>query len=984
MDGAPSRPSLLVGRTSEQRYLAEVLKSTASGQPCAVVVHGEAGAGKTRLVREACDLSSAEVQMLWGTCVHFGEASVPFAPVTGAIQSWMERADAQERAEVLSGAGELGTVLPVLGTSDSAGSGRLLPLIDLVFNRLADKRPTVVVIDDLQWADRTSLDVLAYLITGFRRQRLALLATCRDEHRGEGHPLHGWLADMRRMPLFSDIHLDRLDLTETETQIQGLLGRGVDIELAAQVHERSAGNPYLTELLVGPLSGDETELPAAAPAALRDALLASWHGLSAEARQATRVLAVGGRPADVELLAGVAAAHGVEPGLLPGCLTEAQDHGVVRFAQDGRPWFRHPLLAEVLYDAMPPADAARVHATYVRVLQSLPVSAPGRAADLAVHNRRAGSADETYRWSVAAADQAAVLRAAGEEAVHLERACSLWDEVSPDVRGPASENVDLLRRASEVCGRVGRVATAIDLAGQALELVDADQDPLLKSTLLLARRRLSLPRPALAKAVDSELIEALRLTEAFPDSSERAQALAALAVAEQWDSLYSDAVAHANEAVLVARRSGSVLALAVALSARALAHVFTDGRSLADAEEAERLARSCGSTEWLVDAATWRVHSLTGLGRTDESTTVALSVFEEVRETGSGYLLAGLGTMGLLDLGRWEECRRVLRTALAARPGGRPGASIRLTAAQLAIRQGRLREARLHVDRAFEVMSGDFTGLRGLLTLVHAEVLIESGEPQQALRWLQRDLLVPEGVATTVDDDRLPSFANAAAEAAQAARDVGDDEGVAWAIAALDDLLDKWPTTPYSEERLDPEDAAVLKAVFEAEVARCKGEPHQAELWQRVIDTSRVAGFPWDQTVASVRCAEAMLAAGAPASEASGLLRDAHRHATALGAEPLRHKVETLARLARVDLREPMPLGNETDPPAALAGLTAREREILAFLVAGRSNGEIARALVLSIKTVSVHVSNILRKTGTSSRVEAAALAERLGATRRS
>ncbi len=978
MGAAQMRPNRLVGREVEQRLLAEALRGTAGGGPCAVVVHGEAGAGKTRLVREVCG-ELTDVQVLWGTCVHFGEASVPFAPVTGAIQSWLAQADAQVRSEVLAGAGELATVLPALGGTGSGEPGRLLPLIDLVFNRLADRRPTVVVIDDLQWADRTSLDVLAYLITGFRQQRLALLATCRDEHRGEGHPLHGWLADMRRMPLFSEIHLDRLDLAATETQIQGLLGRAVDIELAAQVHERSAGNPYLTELLVHGLSGNEPELPATAPALLRDALLASWHGLSASARQATRVLAVGGRPADVGLLTGVAAEHGVEPALLPDCLVEAKDQGVVRPDDQGRPWFRHPLLAEVLYDAVPPTERQRIHATYVRVLESLPADVPGRSADLAIHNHRAGRVGETYRWSIAAADQAAALRATAEEAVHLERACSLWDKVSHDIRGPETGRLDLLRRASEICGRTGRLNTAIDLAEQALGLVDPASDPLLTSMLLLARRRLSLPRPALAKAVDPELLEAVRLTEPYPDSPERAEALAALAVAENWDALDTDAEAHAEQAVLVARRSGSTLALAIALSARALVHVFTVGDSLTDAEEAVRLARSCGSIEWLVDAATWRVHSLFGLGRNDESTTAALEVFEEVRGTGSGYLLAGLAALGLLDGGRWDECRDLLRTALAARTGGRPGASIRLAAAQLAVRQGRLPEARQHLDRAFEEISGDFTGLRFLLANVRGEILLASGEPHQALQWLEGEFVVRDGAATSVNEDNLPVFATVAAEAAQAARDAGDAVGVTRAVAALDDMLDRWPLAPFSEDRPDAADEAMSRALLAAEVARCKGEPDQADLWQQAADRCQAAGFPWEEAVSSLRCAEAMLAGGAPASGVSDLLRKTHRRAVELGAEPLRLKVEALARLARVNLREPVVVaGGSGDPPAVLAGLTGREREILSFLVAGRSNGEIAKELVISDKTVSVHVSNILRKTGTSSRVEVAALAERL------
>jgi len=201
------------------------------------------------------------------------------------------------------GVGELGTLLPAMGDARPAEPGRLLPSIDLVINRLADRGPTVVVVDDLQWADRTSLDVLAYLITGLRDQRLALLATCRDEHRGEGHPLHGWLADMPRMPGFTEIHVDRLDLSGTEAQIQGLLGRAVDIGFVAGVQERSNGNPYLTELLVRGLSGAEKDLPATTPAALRDALQATWHSLSPTARQATRVLAVAGRPVDFEVLA---------------------------------------------------------------------------------------------------------------------------------------------------------------------------------------------------------------------------------------------------------------------------------------------------------------------------------------------------------------------------------------------------------------------------------------------------------------------------------------------------------------------------------------------------------------------------------------------------------------------------------------------------------------------------------------------------------
>lgn len=168
---------------------------------------------------------------------------------------------------------------------------------------------------------------------------------------------------------------------------------------------------------------------------------------------------------------------------------------------------------------------------------------------------------------------------------------------------------------------------------------------------------MSLPPTELTAAVDAELLEAVRLTEPFPDSPERAQALAALAVAEHWDFLDTSAWAHAEDAVSVARRSGSTLALACALSARALAQPYSVGKSLEDAEEALRLARACDSVEWLEAAGIWRAHSMFDLGRVAEGTAAAMEVSDAVLERSSGHLLASVAAAGLLDLGRWDECR---------------------------------------------------------------------------------------------------------------------------------------------------------------------------------------------------------------------------------------------------------------------------------------------------------------------------------------
>ena len=372
----------------------------------------------------------------------------------------------------------------------------------------------MVVVDDLQWADVASLDVLSYLIAGFRSQRLMLLATCRTEERPEGHPLHGWLADMRRMPFFSEIRLEPLDLDATSAQIEGLLGQAPDIELASEVLDRSDGNPYLIELMVSGLTGTANTLPTTVPAALREALLAAWHSLSDQSRLITRILAVGGRPTSSAVLTEVAAGHGLDASVIAPCLSEAQDRGVVETAAGGTWWFRHPLLAEVLYDGLPPDQAIELHADYIRVLESRPNET--EAADLAVHHEKAGHIDATYHWSIVAADHAAGLRAPTEEAIQLRRACALWETVSPTIRGTATTGSNCCDGRAQSASEQGGQDEATTFLTEALSLVDNEQEPLLACDLLVARAKPDWQTTTPALADLDELHEAIALTDGLP------------------------------------------------------------------------------------------------------------------------------------------------------------------------------------------------------------------------------------------------------------------------------------------------------------------------------------------------------------------------------------------------------------------------------------------------------------------------------------
>ena len=200
----------------------------------------------------------------------------------------------------------------------------LMMVVDALLSRVIARGPTVLVVDDVQWADPATWDALSYLVAGFGRQRLALVTTHRDEAAVSEHFQH-WLGNVRRLPGTEELVLTRLDEDATGDQIAELLGRPPPPRLVEQVYERSRGNPYFSELLVRRGDLDSAELPDDLPEELSQALLDAWRGMSAPAREITRILAVAGRPTDLRTLAAVAAdSASPRPGL-----REAVDAGVV-------------------------------------------------------------------------------------------------------------------------------------------------------------------------------------------------------------------------------------------------------------------------------------------------------------------------------------------------------------------------------------------------------------------------------------------------------------------------------------------------------------------------------------------------------------------------------------------------------------------------------------------------------------------------------
>ncbi|TCC62123.1 hypothetical protein E0H73_15540 [Kribbella pittospori] len=941
--------------------------------------------GKTRLVRVAADEAAARgVAVLWGRCVRFGAVDSPYGPLISALEGWAESADPRELADVLADVPAAGGLLPSLNAYTSSSAIRLLSVVDALVMAIASHRPAVLVIDDVQWADLASRDALSYLIAGFRGQQLAILTTYRDEELGTGDPIHSWLADLRRMPSVTGLRLNRMTWDETEQQLELHLGDHPHHRLVDDVVRRSDGNPYLSELLLEGVTVGDEELPADLPAELRAAVLAAWHRLSAPAREVMRVLAVSGRPTSIDDLREVAATRGIGPEALTNALVEATDTGISVAQGVDMCWFRHPLLAEVLYATFVPGEAESVHAAWAKTLETRSATGPDevqRQGDLALHYEGAHDLASCLEASLRAADLANGIISRREEAIHLRRAARLWSTVyGTDSAGRADEG-DLLERVARANELVGEGEASFAAWSRALELVDERTDPLRASRL---RRRWADSAWATGRLSDEAIAEASRaveLSRPYPDSAEYAEALAGLSWRQAWNNDVEPARQHAEEAVLVAERVGSSAALSLAYAARGCADLRNE-RSDGDTATALRSAWKTGDPDVLWRTLVARRNYLLqrgGVAACVEPATEFLRFALDVGALSSAVFAAGILAKDLLILGRFAESSDVTRQGLALACLPSPSAMVRLSAASLSIRQGNLDVAGMHLQRANELIPALEERLGLGAPPVLAEYLLATGHAEAALDLLSRTMTIH--IADPRDaDEMLMGGARAAADLAESARDRRDGRSLRKARAHLEDLVaSRARLSPPPFEVITPEDLIqpAMQALFTAETERCLAKTPTSGAWEDAAHRCGAAGLRWEEAVASWRWAQALLAERAARAVVAVPLRSAHHFAVEVGADPLQQQVETLAGLGKIQLDEPS-APTDDEPAAPFRSLTKREQEVLAHLVANRTYAEIAQSLFISEKTVSVHVSNLLHKTGTTSRREVAALAIRL------
>jgi DNA-binding CsgD family transcriptional regulator len=1003
---------LFIGRETELAALDRALDRAIGGTAGTVLVGGDAGIGKSRLIAEfAAHARGLGVLVLEGGCVSLGDGGgLPFAPIVEALR----RLPAMLAGGSIAGldslddlrtpaTAELGRLVPELGAGGRFESlspdrpewtqARIFEGLLALLHGLGERIPVALVLEDLHWADGSTRDVTSFLARNARSERLALVGTFRTDELHRRHPLRAWLSEMERVPRVERLELARFGRAEMDAQIGAILDHPAPAGLLDTVERRTEGNPFFIEELLATGAEDAGE---GLPASLRDVLLTRVTALTEEAQWILGVASVAGRTVHPDLLATVA---GTSEETVEGPLREALASQILvsdPSRDDGAYRFRHALLAEVVYDDLLPSERRRLHAAYAAALDARPVPDGAEAAShlsaLAHHATAAHEPARALRAWVGAARAAAAAYAFAESMHAYERAIDLWDAVPADDRPDGVDAAELHHEASMAAMVSGRPDRAPDFARVAVSLIDRTRE---LERWAEANERLA--RGSWGAGATTEGLAILEATAAALEGSEptptRARIVASLAGAQMLRGDHGQAIATAGAAIALARLAGSPQAEAHALNTLGTSTVLI-GRS---SEGLGLLYEALERTRALTDAHDDMGRSYANLssalliaGRAEDSLAIATEGVAWSRSVGAvrgyGRFLSGNAIDAAIHLGRWDEAARWLDEQLDPDAVGVNRISLIGVGGAFQVRRGRidtaerlLREGRTRIEPLVEAQ---FTApiQAGL-----AELALTTGHPAEATQAVSNGIERLERVGDHYYIAELLTMGARAeadlAELARARRDqAGADEAATVAAGYAERAREYAAATPGQDAyggRFE-RDAAVAAA----EARRADGTADPGA-WRRALEALGSTGHAWLIAYSRYRLAEATLGSRAPRREAEAALSAALASATELSAEPLIGWIEGLARRARVPLAtggseaaEPETGGRD---PRDDLGLTAREREVLALLAEGYTNRRIAADLFISESTAGVHVSNILGKLGVASRTEAATVAARLG-----
>ncbi|MGN9842383.1 helix-turn-helix transcriptional regulator [Nonomuraea sp. H19] len=972
---------LFVGRARELSALGDALIRARSGVSSTVLVGGEAGVGKTRLVKEFID-RAGDALALVGGCLELGTEGLPFAPFTAVLRGLVRELGRDGVAALVPGGTTRGLarLLPEFGEPDKDGAearARLFEQVLGLLERLAEERPVLLVVEDAHWADRSTRDLLSFLVRYQRTAgRLLIVVTYRTDELHRTHPLRPMLAELGRVEWVTRAELRRLTRREAVAQAASILEREpspADMDL---IYARSEGNPLFVEALLSEAGGGD-----ALPESLRDLLLASVERLPEETQELLRVASAGGQRIEHDLLSAVA---GLDDNALSGALRPAVAGNVLVVDGEGYS-FRHALIREALHDDLLPGEHTRLHTRYAEALERdlsiLP--APRGAIELAHHWHSAH--DSTWAlvsaWRAAAAARKST--AYDEQLRMLSRVLELWDQVpdAPDRIG--CDRIDVLGQIATVAHLAGEFERSIALASAALAELDHASDPIRTARLL---RQRGLTRYDLGRlGFREDLRRAAELVPADPPTKLRGQVLESLSRMLHGAENWSERIATAQIAREIAHQVGDANVEAHALIDLAWARFcFSEIEAQLDAfAEARRIAAGGDAYNALMRCAISESDALEGAGWHERAAQVARDGVEEAGHYGlartSGAFLAINLAEPLVSLGRWDEALEVIEHALDLAPPAPYRASLQGFAMDIALARGQLDRAEQLLGASRSVLSrGTYRDQAVLPHLCRdVQLLRARGQLDEAVETAARALEERDLVSTPrYSWPVLVTFAQLLAQVTGPMSAGSDRSGLgalarlglsllprlralATELGVVGDLqqAQQLTFTALTGPETPPDDAAELAA-------------WQFKAWDGAVAAWAGLRQPYSEAKSLMGAARAALAAG-DRQEAAARLTRARELAARLGATPLLEQLDDFRRRARI--------GGEEASDGLPLGLTARELEVLREVAHGRSNREIAEALFISVKTVSVHVSNILAKLGVSTRGEAAATAHRHG-----
>ena len=945
--------SVLVGRAAELGDLRDALAAA----PGAVLVGGDAGLGKTRLIKEFT--RSADATVLVGGCLELGSDGLPFAPFTTVLRGLVRNVGIDGVAALVprGDTGCLARLLPEFGEPESdAASGeeraRLFEVVLTLLERLADKGPVVLVIEDAHWADRSTRDLLEFLVRNLGTGPVLVVLTYRTDELHRTHPLRRLLAGLDRLDRVRRTQLGRLTRADVSALVAELLGRTPPPGIVEQIEARSEGNPLFIEALLC----DDGDLVCELPESLRDLLLAGVQRLPEETQDVLRDASGGSTRIEHALLAAVS---GLDDAALTRVLRPAVAANVLVVDGDGYA-FRHALIREAVHDDLLPGEHTRLHTRYAETMENDPSLLPaGRLwAELSYHWKQAHNSTWALVASWRAAGEARKALAYAECLAMLERVLKLWDLVPDAAERTGATHTKVLvdaGTAAEMAGEYDRGVKLVTAALKEIEAAGGDRDTECWAMLLVlrAKMRYQMARPGFVE----DLRAAVDALPAEPPTALRAQALSKLGNYVRVTADIGTARDAAQESLAVARRLGDPVAEAEALITRFCADMeYGDDDHLAEVEAA---ADRAVDHSVLLRHYVIKSHFLEGAGRHAEAAAVAARGKELAREYGvartQGTFLSINQAEPLVSLGRWDEAVAVMNHALEQDPAITTRTSLLVLTGWVALVRGDLATARARLGTSREIKN------------VKAEWL--KTQDYFSTLWLEANLALAEGRPAAALDAVRPVLGQ---------RGLPDDARYAWPVlvvgaAACAELGD----SAAGELRRIEERAAGLHSsgplqrahgrTFAAELARARGVLDTAA-WRDAAAAWEELASPYHRARALLRLAEAALAGG-DHDAAADALNTAGDLAGELGARLLAGDVADLRRRTRA------PRGGDTAVPL---GLTPREYEVLRLVAEGRSNRDIAAELFISVKTASVHVSNILGKLEVGSRGEAAATAHRL------